>query len=104
MPNELYELEQNVCEAVDEWIDHSGWPQYPSDMIQEIVEAWLPLYTYDLLTLARENLYLATAEPELGPAFDGSPTPINIIAANVYEYLWEKAWNHFNTLEEPEAT
>jgi hypothetical protein len=32
---------------------------------------------------------MATEEPELGPAFDGKPTPVNIIAANIYEHLVE---------------
>lgn len=39
----------------------------------------------DLMELAADDIDLATTEPELGPAFDGSPTPTNIIAANVYE-------------------
>lgn len=65
------------------------------DVIFEIADNNVPIHTHDLLTLACDNLSLATDEPELGPAFDGSPTPVNIIAANVYEWitgvLWE-AW------------
>lgn len=57
----------------------------PHDVIAEIADGAVPVYYSDLLDLASQNNSLATDEPELGPAFDGSPTPVNIIAANVYE-------------------
>lgn len=57
----------------------------PHDVIHEIADSSVPVYTSDLLALANENNALATDEPELGPAFDGMSTPVNIIAANVYE-------------------
>lgn len=57
----------------------------PHDAIAEIADGAVPIYTGDLLQLAADNIALATDEPEFGAAFDGSPTPANIIAANVYE-------------------
>ena len=61
----------------------------------------------DLLNVAMSSIgSIATSEPELGPAFDGRPTPTNIIAANIYELLCEEMWcyiesdewkDHFNT-------
>ncbi len=60
---------------------------YASDVIAEIADSSVPVYTYDLMRIAAEDNSLATDEPELGPAFDGSPTPVNIIAANVYEAI-----------------
>lgn len=61
----------------------------PGDTIHEIADSNVPVYTYDLMMLAAGDLCLATEDPELGPAFDGSPTPVNIIAANVYERITE---------------
>jgi hypothetical protein len=61
--------------------------QYPTDMIAEVADSSVPVYTADLLEYGSANWDLMTEEPELGPAFDGSPTPINIIAANIYEAI-----------------
>ena len=80
----------------------------PHDTISEAADSNVPIYNGDLLDLAAGDNNLAYVVPELGPAFDGSPTPINIIAANVYEaieaHLWE--WwqaNKDNLLVECEA-
>ena len=59
--------------------------QYPCDLIAEVADESVPVYTYDLLQYGANNFDLMTEEPELGPAFDGSSTPVNIIAANIYE-------------------
>lgn len=57
------------------------------DEIHSIADSLTPIYNGELLELACDNNELATSEPELGPAFGGEPTPINIIAANVYEFI-----------------
>ena len=59
--------------------------KYPSDLIAECADGFVPVYTSDLLEYGSANWELMTDEPGIGPAFDGSPTPINIIAANIYE-------------------
>ena len=59
--------------------------QYPDDYIFEVADGSVPVYTADLLEYGSANWELLTTEPGIGPAFDGSPTPINIIAANIYE-------------------
>ena len=43
-----------------------------------------------------EDLGLATTEPEIGPAFGGEPTAVNIIAANIYEDIC----NHLYEVEQ----
>lgn len=93
----LYELEQSVREEVRERVKDGSADQH-GDFIHEIADSNVPVYYSDLIALAAEDNSLATNEPELGPAFDGKPTPVNIIAANVYEHLtsiaydeWEKA-------------
>tara|TARA_R100000808_G_scaffold22392_1_gene48692 strand:+ start:335 stop:706 length:372 start_codon:yes stop_codon:yes gene_type:complete len=57
------------------------------DEIHSIADSLTPIYHGELLELACDNNELAITEPELGPAFGGEPTPINIIAANVYEFI-----------------
>lgn len=69
----------------------------PHDRITEIADSSTPVCTHDLLLLAADNLNLATVEPELGPAFDGSATPANIIAANIYEYIQTELWDFWHT-------
>ncbi len=74
----------------------------PNDVISEIADTNTPLYTWDLMELAAENLNFATDEPELGPAFDGSPTPVNIIAANIYEAIEAECWDEWRLMEDDE--
>jgi hypothetical protein len=104
----LSELNSLVRSEIQDWvsnnpedddIDHDG-------SLSEIVDSTVPVYNAELLQLAADNNRLATAEPELGPAFsgcstDGTATPVNIIAANIYEHLSEIAWETF--AEEREA-
>ena len=68
------------------------------DTVFEVADSNVPIYTYDLLTLAADELALATEEPELGPAFDGSPTPTNIIAANVFERIEQELAEYWQKL------
>ena len=67
----------------------------PHDTIHEIADGCVPVYTSDLMEMAAGNYNdLATTEPELGPAFDGSSTPVNIIAANVFEAIEAALWEN----------
>jgi len=72
----------------------------PYEMAHEVADGLVPVYTYDLLMMAADDLMLATVEPENGPAFDGSPTPVNIIAANIYDRLYEEAWEELQLWQE----
>ena len=71
-----------------------------TDAAHEIADGAVPVYYSDLLELAAGDNNLATDEPELGPAFDGSPTPVNIIAANVYERLFAVAYEELQAMED----
>src|SRR2546425_442882 len=96
-------------EARDELRDR--WTNYrddfagncESDVIHEIADSCVPVYTSQLLELANDDNGLATDEPELGPAFDGTPTPVNIIAANVYERLTAALWDEWREIENEET-
>lgn len=72
----------------------------PHDIIHEIADGAVPVYNYDLLSLAANNIALGTDEPELGPAFDGTPTPTNIIAANVFKAVEAALWEAWREIEE----
>jgi len=78
-----------------------------SDLIFETADSSVPIYTSDLLECASDDLYLATEEPELGPAsgsnFDGSNSPVNIIAANVFEALESDLWDYWRELESDDS-
>ena len=63
------------------------------DWIHEIADGCVPVYTYNILECAMEDMYLATCEPEIGPAFGGEPTAVNIIAANIYEKVCEHLYD-----------
>lgn len=66
------------------------------DIIAETADTNTPIYTWDILQYAANNFNLAVDEPEIGPAFDGSPTPVNIIAANIYEAIQNDLWEYWN--------
>lgn len=81
-------VEENVKEAFEYSPDAD-----PSEVAHEVADGLVPVYTSDLLQIAAlDDMNLAVTEPECGPAYDGSPTPVNIIAANIYERLNEEAW------------
>ena len=71
----------------------------PHDTIGEIADSSVPIYYSDLFKLAESNYSLLTEEPDLGPAFDGANTPINIIAANAYEYVQNDLWEYHREWE-----
>ena len=81
-------LEDNLdCDAdcVQDKIDYSG-------AITELVDGSVPTYSAEIMEVAGDS-EVYQHENELGPAFDGSPTPINILATSIYEILQEEAWS-----------
>jgi len=98
----LLQLVTDAIAELREWrADHPD--DEPHDAIHEIADTSVPVYTGDLLRLAAENLHLATDEPELGPAngsnFDGTNSPINIIAANIFEHIESALWDAWEEIE-----
>ena len=100
MSETLWDLEQMVRSEIREEAKELLEEPYPEDRLNEIVDSSVPIYNYDLLQMAANNMDLALVEPELGPAFDGTPTPVNIIAANIYEALQEVAYNEWQKVQE----
>lgn len=92
----LYDIRKSAIEELEDLIEN----QDPDESIHEIADSSVPVYTGDLMQLAADNIDLATNTPELGPAFDGSPTPVNIVAANVYEYIVQELHDALHELQE----
>jgi hypothetical protein len=98
-------LDSLVADATAElrdWRTDNPDEDEPHDAIFEIADSSVPVYTGDLLRLAAEYLPLATDEPELGPAFDGTPTPVNIIASNVFAHIEQALWDAWREMDEEE--
>ena len=92
-------LQNDVITAKDDlrdWIKENPYDEEPHDYIFELTDSSVPVYTSDIIDYAADNYSLAVDTPELGPAFDGSPTPINIIAANIFEYIQTELWVYWN--------
>ena len=94
----LDELKQDAVNELREWIienpdDDAG------DVIFEIADSSTPVYTYDILQLAADNSEIAHGEPDIGPAFDGWPTPVNIAAANIFVAIEAACWDCWREYE-----
>lgn len=87
----MWQLEKDIRQEVRDEAQNLFDNVYPDDMLHEMADSQVPIYTSDLMDLAASDIDLATTTPEAGPGFDGTPTPTNIIAANVYERLWAAA-------------
>ena len=97
----LYEIIDNAIEELEDNLNDDIFESdAPHDTISEIADSAVPVYSSDLLQLAADNLELAITEPELGPAFDGEPTPTNIIAANIQETIERALWDKYQELKE----
>lgn len=98
----LYDDAQDCIRELEGWVA-DNWPvdRHDSrlgDFITEQADQTVPCYTADLLEAAAHNVDLASREPDCGPAFDGTPTPVNIIAANYYELLEEAMWEEVDRI------
>ena len=93
-----YDLRKQAREAIDEAIENKYYDCL-EDGLHEIADGLVPIYTSDLMSLAADNIEFAVNVPELGPAFDGSDTPVNIVAANVYEWLIAELYEYASELE-----
>ena len=82
-------LQELVDGAIDELKDQAPEARDIGDLIHEIADWWVPIYTHTILEVASRRIRLAFEEPELWPAFNGKPTPVNLIAGNIYEAIVE---------------
>jgi hypothetical protein len=85
-------LQATLKAARAELLERVGAGEKVDDIVHEIADSHVPIYTGDILAYAVEDWNLAVTEPELGPAFDGTMTPVNLIAANIYEAIIEELY------------
>ena len=93
----MYELEQEIRDEVREEADSLMQSEYPEDSLHEMADSHVPVYN-ELLDLTASDNNLALSEPEV-LAFDGTPTPINAIAGNVYERLLRAAFDEWEDVK-----
>jgi len=94
MPTTIFALKNDAVNDLQERLQTEDYTDI-ADLIHEIADWRVPLYNKQLLSVAISDLYLAICEPEVWPAFDGRPTAINLIAANIYECLVEELRQRF---------
>ena len=97
--DELYKMKKDALEELKESL--RDYPdQDDNDRIFEIADSSIPIYTGDILQLAADNINLAIVEPEIGPTFDGTSTPVNIITANIYEEILQELWSELDNINQ----
>ena len=64
------------------------------DLISEIADSHVPIYTYDLLQYASNNFDLIHANDNLP---NNNPDVIQIIQFNIFDLLTDKLYNYINT-------
>jgi len=66
-----------------------------SDIIHEVADNIIPVYTREILEVALSNLDLACSKSELWPAF-WNDIPVNHIISNIYEDISIELQEWFN--------
>jgi len=91
----LEEYVQMAVDELEEWMkDNPG--EEPDDMIHEIADSSCPVYNYEILRLASENITdIGLREAEI-IGFDGTPTPVNVAVGAIYEHIAEKLQEYYN--------
>ena len=93
-----YYTEDLVEGTIEELEDRLKWnkenkeDQDTDDLIHEIADNNIPIYTYDLLQYASNNFDLL----EQNDLVNDQPDVISIIQANIYELLTDELYQHTN--------
>ncbi len=83
----LSDLVKSMLEELDSRQDEILQAEYPEDLITELVDSYLPVYFYDALLYACNDLWLATELPE-SYSIDSA---YGMIIGNMAQHLQEKA-------------
>jgi len=94
----IKELEETLKESEYGEKDQYG-RDYLDDIIHEIADNNIPIYTYDLLQYASNNFDLI----QPNELTRDNPDVIEIIMANIYEYLTDELYQHINKGEDNET-
>ena len=102
----LRELVNKAIGKLREWHEDNPENTEPQNTIFEIAYSRVPVNFHELLRLAGENIALAT-DSEYGPAngcnFDGTLSPVNLIAGNVIEHIEQALWDAWNEMKNEEV-
>lgn len=94
--SKLQRLIDDACIELKDWMEDNPGVKEPHDAIFEIADSNTPIYNSDIMEIAAEDYEIMSSEPEIGPAFDGKPTPLNIAAANIFEAIEQGLWEYWN--------
>jgi len=96
-------IEQIKSDALEELEDRfKAEPDmaYPEDMVSEISDSSVPVYTFELAQIAQSSMDVMLHDNELPPAFDGTPTVTNLIATAIYELVQEVLYERLYELQQ----
>ena len=96
----MHQLEKDLIDELNSNKKEILENQYPEDSVTELADSYVPVYNFNLLQLACDDLWLGYAN-ESGLS-EGSDNAYDIIKSNVYEKLNEVAhtWLHDNQKKE----
>ena len=86
----MTDLIQELIDDLNDNIEEIKHADHPHDYVYELVDSHVPIMHNDLLNYALHNHYIATSTPDIF-TFDGSHSPVNAIAGNIYQELSETA-------------
>ena len=92
----LEDLKEDAIEDLDEAIEYLPKEEETydiDDLINEIADNNIPIYTYNLLQYASNTLWLATEKSDLSGE---NADAVKTIQCNIYEALTEALYEHIN--------
>ena len=103
MKNEAYDKKYYTGDLIESAIDELqerfvGEEDEIDDIIAEIADNNIPIYTYDLLQYASNNFDLIQPSDLQGE----EPSVTSIIQANIYEILTEELYAYVTTIQDKE--
>jgi len=96
----IEQIKSDALEELEERFKAEPDMPYPEDMVHEIADSSVPVYTYELAKIAQASIDVMLHENELPPAFDGTPTVTNQIATAIYEIVQEGLYEKLNELQQ----
>tara|TARA_R110002020_G_scaffold404420_1_gene614501 strand:+ start:162 stop:473 length:312 start_codon:yes stop_codon:yes gene_type:complete len=91
----LSEIQRQAREELEDqiqWCEKEEEEYDKDDLIAEVSDNNIPIYTYDLLQYASNNFDLL----EQNDMVDDQPDVVSIIQANIYELLMEDLYEYLN--------
>ena len=100
MSTNFEQIKEIALEELSERFKAEPDMTYPEDMVSEIADSSVPIYTNELAEVAQSSMEVLQHQNELPPAFDGSPTVSNLIATAIYELVQEALYERLNELQQ----